>query len=254
VTEEEIRLLVEQATDAGVFEEEEEDLVSGVFRLGDLRAAALMTPRTEMHWLDLQDDFETTRHTIAARPQTQYAVKDGNPDNVAGVVYARDLLAQCVADQPLDLFAVLHSPLFLPETSPAVEVMRGFLSTGDSMCFVIDEYGGMQGIVTTNALMSAIGGDMEALGPAMRPRATQRPDGSWLVDGLISIEEFKEMFDLEELPDEELNAYETLGGFAMACLGRIPETADRFTWGELTFEVVDMDGRRVDKLLVTKVS
>jgi putative hemolysin len=252
VTEEEILILLEQATDAGVFHEAEEDLVSGVFRLGDLRAASLMTPRTEMTWLDLQDDPATTRDKIIASPLNQYAVKDGDPDNVAGVVRSRDLLADCVAGQPLDLRAVLHPPLFLPETSPATDVMRSFLSTGDNLCFVIDEYGGMQGIVTSDALVRAIAGDMEALGPAMKPKAIQRPDGSWLVDGLISIEEFKDVFDLVTLPDEDLNAYETLGGFAMAQLGRIPMTADRFTWGSLTFEVVDMDGRRVDKLLVTR--
>jgi putative hemolysin len=222
VTEEEILILLEQATDAWVFHEAEEDLVSGVFRLGDLRAASLMTPRTEMSWLDLQDDPETTRDRIIANPLNQYAVKDGDPDNVAGVVRSRDLLARCVAGKPLDLRAVLHPPLFLPESSPATDVMRSFLSTGDNLCFVIDEYGGIQGIVTSDALVRAIAGDMEALGPAMKPKATQRSDGSWLVDGLISIEEFKDVFGLGTLPDEELNAYDTLGGFAMARLGRIP--------------------------------
>jgi putative hemolysin len=254
VTEEEIRLLVEQATDAGVFHEHEEDLVSGVFRLGDLRAAALMTPRTEMSWLDLRDDAETTRRQIAATSQQQYAVKDGEPDNVAGIVYVHDMLVRCMNGEPLDLAAVLHPPLFVPETTPALELLRAFLTSGERICFVIDEYGGMQGVVTTDAIVRAVSEDMEALGPAMHPKVTQRPDGSWLVDGLISIEEFKEIFELGELPDEELNAYETLGGFAMACLGRIPQTADRFAWGGLNFEVMDMDGRRVDKLLVTQES
>jgi putative hemolysin len=252
VTEEEIRLLVEQATDAGVFHEHEEDLVSGVFRLGDLRAASLMTPRTEMTWLDMQDDPATTRALITETSQQQYAVKDSEPDNVAGIVYAHDLLVRCMNGEPLSLAAALHPPLFLPESTPGLEVLRTFLSSGERMCFVIDEYGGVQGSVTADAIVRAISGDMETLGPAMKPRVTRRSDGSWLVDGLISIEEFKDVFDLEILPDEELNAYETLGGFAMARLGRIPQTADRFTWGGLTFEVVDMDGRRVDKLLVTR--
>ncbi len=110
----------------------------------------------------------------------------------------------------------------------------------------------MQGITTVQDFVRIIGGDLEVLGPAMRPRATRRSDGSWLVDGLMTIEDFKQTFDLGELPDEELDAYETLGGFAMACLGRIPESADRFAWGGFTFEVMDMDGRRVDKMLVTR--
>jgi magnesium and cobalt exporter, CNNM family len=211
-----------------------------------------MTPRTEMFWLDLEDGPERTRAAIIANPRQVYAVKEGDPDNVAGVVYARELLARCLGGEPLDLRAVLHPPIYYPERTPSLEVLRAFLGSGESLAFIIDEYGGMQGITTVQDFVRIIGGDMEILGPAMRPRATRRPDGSWLVDGLMTIEDFKQTFDLGELPDEELDAYETLGGFAMACLGRIPETADRFTWGGFTFEVMDMDGRRVDKMLVTR--
>jgi putative hemolysin len=225
-------------------------LVSGVFRLGDLRAASLMTPRTEMLWLDLEDDPETTARKIISNPRLRYVVKDGDPDNVAGVVHARDLLVECLNGRSLDLRAALHPPVYLPESTPALEVLHAFLRSGDAVCFIIDEYGGMQGIATVDDVVRAIGGDMEAIGSATRPKATQRPDGSWLIDGLMTTEEFKEMFDLGDLPGEEINTYQTLGGFAMACLGRIPEVADSFTWGGLAFEIVDMDGRRVDKLLV----
>jgi putative hemolysin len=250
VTEAEIRVLVGQATEAGVFEEEEEDLVAGVFRLGDLRAASLMTPRTEMTWLDLKDSPEMAQDKIAAVSWSHYAVMDGSPDNVAGTVSARSLLTRCLGGEPYDLRAALRSPVFVPESTPAIEVLRTFLHTGERLCFVIDEYGGVQGVATLDDITRAVAGDLAMLGSAMKPKASQRADGSWLVDGLMTIEAFKETFELGELPGEEINAYETLGGFAMACLGRIPEVSDRFTWGNLTFEIVDMDGRRVDKVLV----
>jgi putative hemolysin len=252
ITEEEIRLLLAQATDAGVFEEEEEDLVSGIFRLGDLRAASLMTPRTELYSLDLADTPEETLERIAARPRARYPVVEGNPDNVAGVIHAHDLLARSLRGESLDLRAMLHPPVFVPESAPALDVLRAFLSTGDSLCFVIDEYGGLQGVATMDDVTRVVSGDLEAFGPATRPKATQRPDGSWLVDGLMTIEAFRQLFDLESLPEEGTNTYETVGGFAMTSLGRIPEVTDSFAWGGLLFEVLDMDGRRVDKLLVRK--
>lgn len=254
VTEEDVRGMLAQGAEAGVFEEAEKDLVAGVFRLGDLRAGAVITPRTAIEWLDLEDSREEIRRKINASTYSQFPVARGSLDNVTGVANARDLLACCLNDQPLDLAALVRPPLFLPETTPALEVLAAFKSTGATMCLVIDEYGGLHGLVTLTDLLESVVGDLGYPGAGAEPQATRRADGSWLVDGLVTVTELREMLDLEELPGEDENIFQTLGGFVMHQLGRVPTVTDAFESGGWRYEVMDMDGQRVDKVLMQQAA
>jgi len=165
-------------------------------------------------------------------------------------VQSKGLLSRCLASQPLDLKAVLQRALLVPETKPVLQVIELFRESRMHIALVIDEYGGLQGMVTINDILEGIVGDLPAVGEA-QPGAVQREDGSWLLDGLMLVDEFKEILQIDELPGEDRGYYHTLGGFVMTRLGHIPSAADHFEWGKLRFEVVDMDGRRVDKVLVT---
>jgi putative hemolysin len=249
VTEEEIQVLIEQGTQAGVFEEAEQDMVTGVFRLGDQQVSTIMTPRTEIVWLDLEDSPEETRRKITESAHTQFPVGQGSLDNILGVVQAKGLLSRCLARQPHDLKAVLQRALLVPETKPVLQVIELFRESRMHIALVIDEYGGLQGMVTINDILEGIVGDLPAVGEAP-PGAVQREDGSWLLDGLMPVDEFKEILQIDELPGEDRGYYHTLGGFVMTRLGHIPSAADHFEWAKFRFEVVDMDGRRVDKVLV----
>ncbi len=246
VTEEEIKVLLAQGTKAGVFEETEHDMLAAVFRLTDQRASDLMTPRPEIIWLGLEESPAEITETLTKSGYSRFPVCQDDLDNVVGVVQAKDLLACILAGQPLELKNCLRPALFVPETSPASKILELFKQAQIPLALVIDEYGGTQGLVTLNDILEAIVGDVETV----EPQAVQREDGSWLLDGTIPAEEFKEILRLEELPGEERGYYQTLGGFVMMSLGHIPVEGDHFQWGQLRFEVMDMDGRRVDKVLV----
>lgn len=250
VTEEEIKIMIEQGTQVGIFHPAEEEMVRRVFRLGDLKIEAFMTPRTEIVWLDLEDPPEETQCRITTSGHSRFPVAQGSLDHVLGLVHVRDLLAHSLAAQPVDLRAALKPALFIPEGIPALTVLERFKSGRSQVALVIDEYGGLQGLVTVNDILEAIVGDISSTDGWARPEAVRREDGSWLVDGMLPIDEFKKIFQMKELPEEEESHYWTLGGFVMASLGRVPSTGDPFEWGGLRFEVVDMDGRRVDKVLV----
>jgi putative hemolysin len=153
----------------------------------------------------------------------------------------------------LDLQAALRPAVFLPEAATALQLLETFKATGETMCLIIDEYGGSQGLVTATDVLEAVVGDLGMMGEPNQPRAVQREDGSWLVDGLLQIEELRATLKLDKLPGEDDESYQTLGGFIMTHLERIPAVADHFETGGLRFEVVDMDERRVDKVLITPV-
>ncbi len=253
VTEEEIKLLIEQGTQAGMFEEAEQDMVERIFRLGDRRVTALMTPRRQIIWLDLDDSPEENRQTIINSPYSRFAVCRGDLDNVVGIVQLKDLFTSTSAGQPLDLEAYLRQPLVIPENTPGLKVLELFKETGMHTALVVDEYAVVQGLATLNDVLEAIVGDIPALGEQTEPMVVQREDGSWLLDGLLLVDEFKELFDLDALPGEERESYQTLGGFITMYLGDIPSSADYFEWGGLRIEVMDMDGNRVDKVLVSQL-
>lgn len=245
VTEEEIHVLLDQGTQAGIFEVAEQDMVAGVFRLNDRRVYSLMTPRTEIVWLDVRDTPEEILAKMTEGPYSRFPVCQGSLDNVLGIVKARELLTRSLAGQPIALKECLTPALFIPETTFASRALEVFKENNKKLVLVIDEFGGVTGLLTINDVLEEIVGDIET----GEPQATQRQDGSWLLDGMLDVDEFKEIFHLANLPNED--DYETLGGFVMNSLGRIPHTADQFEWQGLRFEVVDMDGRRVDKVLVT---
>ena len=250
ITEEEIKLLIEQGTEAGVFQEAEQDMVAGVFRLGDRRVGSLMTPRTEIYWLDLEDPPEAIRDEIIASPFSRLPVAAGDLDNIRGIVRAKDLLARSLAGQPVDVAATMVEPMFVPESMEALKVLEQFRSSGFQIALVIDEFGGLQGLVTLTDVLESIVGEIPAVDEAGEPEIVQREDGSYLLDGMVPIDEFKAIFRRSRLPNEERGYYQTLGGFIMDYLGRIPNSGDHFDWDGLRFEVVDMDGFRVDKIIV----
>jgi putative hemolysin len=244
VTEEEIQVLIDQGTQAGVFEESEQDMVEGVFRLNNRRVGSLMTPRSEIAWLDVNDSPEEIRIQIEENLYSRFPVCEDSLDHVLGVIEARDLLLESLHGEPLLLKRNLQAPVYIPETALASKALELFKSGTAELMLVVDEFGSTQGLLTIYDILEEIVGDLDS-----EPQATQRQDGSWLLDGMLSVEDFKEIFNLRHLPDED--EYETLGGFIMIQLGRVPQTADRFDWSGLAFEVMDMDDKRVDKVLVT---
>ncbi len=252
ITEEEVKIMIEQGTRAGVFEQAERDIVERVFRLGDQRISALLTPRTDVVWLDLNDPSQEIIRKITSG-FSRFPVGQDSLDKVLGIVRAKDLLAQYLANQSIDLKASLRHPLFVPESMRALKILDLFKQSGAHVALVVDEYGGVQGLVTHHDILEAIGGDiLPETSPTEQP-AIKREDGSWLIDGMLTIAEFKEILELARLPGEEQGGYDTVGGFALQQMGRIPSAGDHFETAGLRFEVVDMDGRRVDKLLVIPV-
>ena len=245
VTEEEIQLLIDQGTEAGIFEEAEHDMVEGVFSLGDQRVYSIMTPRTDIVWLDIDDTPDVIGRKIGENDFSRFPVRQGTLDVILGIVKARDLLLPILSGKEIVLKEILKPAFYVPETMQASRALEILKEKGTDMLLVIDEFGGLQGLLTINDVLEEIVGEMEI----DEPQYTQRQDGSWLLDGMLEIDDFKEIFDFQVLPHE--NEYETLSGFVMMSLGRVPQETDYFEWNSYNFEVIDMDGRRVDKVLVT---
>jgi putative hemolysin len=250
VTEEEIKTLVQQGTEAGVFEESEQKMVEAVFSLGDRTARSLMTPRSQIVWLAVSASDAEIRAKIRQSGYSRFPVSTDILDRVAGVVQAKDLLARHFAGETIDLKPVLQEPLFVPRTVSALHVLELFKQSGKHIALVVDEYGGIEGLLTDHDILEAIAGEIAFGEKTQEPKAVQRHDGSWLLDGMLAVDEFKEIFHLEDLPGEKKDAYQTLGGFVFTQMGRVPAVAEHFEWGNLRFEIVDMDGKRIDKVLV----
>jgi putative hemolysin len=253
VTEAEIHAVLQQGAQTGVLEPTEHAMVRAVFRLGDRRVAALMTPRPEIVWLDPEDPPEETRRRITGSVRSRFLVARETLDHVLGVVQAKDLLAHTLTDRPVDLRTTLEEPLYVPESTPALQVLERFKQSGTHTALVVDEYGGLQGLVTPTDILEAIVGDIPEAGELAEPAAVRRGDGSWLVDGMMPVDEFKDLLRTGPLPGETEHVYQTVAGFIILQLGQLPAPADHVDWGGWRFEVMDMDGRRVDKVLVTPV-
>ena len=245
ITEEELQMLISQGTQAGVFQEAEQEMVEGIFSLGDSRVYSLMTPRTDLVWLDVTDSIEEIRTKIAECPFSRFPVRQDSLETIIGIVKSRDLLVESLSGHEIDLKTLLKPAYFIPETMFASRALELFKEKNTELLLVIDEFGGLQGLLTINDILEEIVGAMEF----EEPQATQRQDGSWLLDGMLEVDEFKELFEFTALPHED--EYETLSGFVMTSLGRVPQASDHFEWNGFRFEVMDMDGRRVDKVLVT---
>jgi putative hemolysin len=253
LTEEEIKVLIEQATESGTFEESEQEMVERVFRLGDRPIKAIMTPKLEIVWLDFDAPLEETERQVMESNHSRFPVSRGSLDNCLGILRGNNFLSARLRGQEIDLATMLQPSLYVPESTTALKILEQFKRTGVQIALVTDEYGSIEGLVTLNDLMQAIVGDIPSSEHWEEPMVIQRDDGSWLLDGLLSTDEVKDLLDKELLPGEETGYYHTLGGFVVTFLGHIPRSGDHFEWEGMRFEVMDMDGTRVDKVLVSPV-
>lgn len=255
VTENEIKVMMEEGTRVGVFDEVEQDMVESVFRLGDRRVDSMMTQRTEIIWIDLDDPFEENLQVVVDGPYSQLPVGRGSLDNVIGILYAKDLLRAIVGKkEPVDLGVMAKPALFVSDSTPAFKVLENLRTAQHHVALVIDEYGGLEGLVTLFDVLEAIVGDISRQGGPSEPRMVRREDGSLLIDGMMPVYELKEILEVDKLPGEDRIGFQTLGGFMMSQIGNIPTPGQSFEWNNWRFEVLDMDGRRVDKILVAPLS
>ena len=250
VTEEEIAILLQEGTAAGVFTPGEHELLEGVFDLGDRDVRDLMTPRYRLVALDVNAPMEENYRKMAESPHHLFPVYEGELDKLVGMVPVKKLWAASVNGEPIDLRALAEPALIVPESMPGLDAVKRFQGRSNTAAMVVDEYGGIQGLLSLHDLVEAITGDLGDT-PERSDEAVQRPDGSWLLDGALPVHQVRSLLQLGPLPGEETGDFETLGGFLMASLGRIPETGDAYSWDNFNFEVVDMDGRRIDRVLVS---
>jgi putative hemolysin len=254
ITEEEINLLMAQGTEAGVFEKHEQALVSRIFRMDDQSIRSVMTPRGDIVYFDLNDSFETNRQKLLRSVHTRFLICKGGLGEVVGMLRTKSVLDALLEGKPFDFASDAFKPLYVPETLTMIELLEAFKKHRQHLALVIDEYGELQGLVTINNVMGILVGDVASVEDELQPEIVQREDGSWLVDGNIPIECFREAMKLDhKLPGEDMQAYRTLAGFAMLCLGRVPQVGDQFVSDGLRFEIVDMDQNRVDKLIVSRI-
>jgi putative hemolysin len=254
ITEEELKIMLKQGTEAGTFEEAEQDMVERVLELGDRRVSQIMTTRPDIVWLDLEDSSEVNRAKVVESHHTRFPVCQGSLDEVLGVIEVTDLLSDCLTGQGFDLTKALQQPLFVPESTRGLKVLELVQQSGHHIALVVDEYGVIQGLVTRKDILEAIVGALPRPDEIDDAQIARRDDGSWLLDGTLAIEDFKDLFEIAELPGEKQGNYHTLGGFVITYLGRIPTATDHFEWQKFRFEVMDMDGNRVDKVLVVPVT
>jgi putative hemolysin len=249
VTEEEIQALLAEGSEAGVIEAHERDMVRNVFRLDDRQIGSLMVPRRDVVFLDPALAWEENARRIEAAEHTRYPVARGGLRELLGVVSARQILTRALRGERPDLVREVQPPVYVPESLTGLELLQSFRDSGRQLAFVVDEYGELLGIVTLGDLLEAITGELAPQAAEDR-WAVARGDGSWLLDGLIPVPELKDVLGLESVPEE--GRYHTLSGMLMVLLGKLPQTADRVEWQGWGFEVVDMDGKRVDKVLAAK--
>jgi putative hemolysin len=251
VTEQEVEILLEEGARAGIFEDEERDLVGRALRLDDRPVRDLMTPRPGVVWLDADDPPEEVRRRAAESRHSYYPVARGDLDDLLGLASVKDAWAREMTGQPADLLGSLRRTPLVPESAPATAALETFRRSGLPVALVLDERGHIEGLVTLADVLEALVGEIPDGDEDTEEAIVRREDGSWLVDGLLPADELKKRLGLGELPREEEADYQTVGGMVMDTLGRVPTAGDQFEWEGYSFEVVDMDGRRVDKVLVT---
>jgi putative hemolysin len=250
ITAEEIGVLLEQGARAGIFRASEQEMVEAVFDLSDDPVAAIMTPRTSVIWLDQEDSVEEIKSTILESPHSRFPVATGDLDHVSGIVRTKDLLNQMMVGGPLNLEQSLRPAVFVPESMSALQLLEQLRRSHDQIAVVIDEFGGVAGIVSLQDVLEAIVGDIPSPGAPANPQMVQRPDGSWLLDGTLPYDEVADLLTMDDDAGTR-GGFHTLAGFVLAELGHIPTAGEHFRNGEWDFEVIDMDGHRVDKVLVS---
>ncbi|HTV46004.1 MAG TPA: hemolysin family protein [Stellaceae bacterium] len=248
VTDEEISFMLREGTATGHIPRAETEIVEMALRLGDRRVSAVMTPRTQIEWLDLDDPDAENRAKLRDSVHSRFPVVQGGSQQVTGIVRAKDLLAACLVGQPFDVRTAMRPPLYLPNTVTLLRALEVFKSSGEPMALVVDEYGDLEGLVALNDMLEALVGDIDADRQVIR-----RDDGTFLIDGMLGLDELKQVLGMSHLPGEDTD-FHTLGGYLMARLNRVPMVADRLTADGYQFEVVEMDGRRVDRVLISPVA
>lgn len=251
VSDEEIKMLMGEGARVGIFNLAEKDIVERTLKLSDKKINSLMTPRKEIVWLELDSPFKTLRNKIAKHPHAHFPVCRDSLDKVVGVARAEDILTNFLMEEKIELQKFTHKPLFVPESMDALKLLELFRKTGIHMSLVVDEYGSVQGLLSLTDILEAIVGDIPSFNELVDKEIILREDGTHLIDGLVPIEEFKEYFHFKRLPEEHTGVFHTIGGFVMHKLGHIPTTGDKLEWGNHKFEIVDMDGNRIDKILIS---
>jgi putative hemolysin len=255
ITEEEIAGLLRESTDAGMFEKTEHEIVSRALRLDDQSVGALMTPRMDIHYIDLEDPLETNLMKIAESPYNRFPVCKGDLSHVVGVVHSGDLFAQSIRSQPVDIAAAVKPPLFVPESISAMKLLEILKKNRAELALIVDEYGEIEGIVTMSDVTGALVGDVSVIDEDQEEDAVRRDDGSWLLDAGISLDRFRDLLETNvRFPEEASGNYHTLAGFVMTWLGHVPKVSEHFDWEGYRIEVVDMDRNRIDRLLVAKIA
>lgn len=255
ITEEEIKVMLMQATDAGIFERAEQEMVAGVFGLGDRTAGELMTPRHSISWLDVAEPDQFNIRTMTDTDYSLYPVIDDEPDNVVGIADTRDLLLQKLNGQPFSIRKIMRPAVFVPEILPVLLVLKTMRDQKSNMAIVIDEYGGVEGLITSNDVLGTVvddigsgdnnGADSEIEG------AVRQDDGTWIIDGQLGAHDFREIFDIKELDGEEAGRFETIAGYILDELGHIPSVGEWVDANDHKVEVIAMDGYRIDRVRIT---
>ncbi|MFZ9521617.1 MAG: hemolysin family protein [Silvanigrellaceae bacterium] len=251
---EEIKTLLQESAKIGAFDATEQRMVQGVFAFNEARISSFMTPRPEVIWLDIDDPAEKNRKKIINARHSHFPVVKGSLDNVVGVIHVKDILSRQLLGEPFDLTLYLEQALFLPEKADASRSVELFRNSATHFAFVVDEYGNIQGVLTLTDILRAIVGDFADTMDDKSTTILKRQDGSWVVDGLVTVQELRERLQLPKLRGEDSGNFHTVAGFVLSELGKIPSTTDWFVADDVRYEVIDMDGNRVDKVLINFIS
>lgn len=252
VTEDEVKDLIEQATEDGTFEKKEQNLVDRVFHMSDQTAYSLMTPRTQMLWIDLEDTLEQNLALIRASSEVIIPVGKESLDNFCGVIYIKDIFNAALDNKPLDLAQFIRKPVYIPRSMESFRILEKFQETGIHEAAVLDEYGGVIGFITLQDILLELIGETNNVNEPESAQITSREDNAWNIEGLCSIDDFKEKFHIDELPDEEHDHYQTMGGFVTALFGYIPKKGESIKWENFVFEIESLDRYRIDKIICRK--
>lgn len=257
ISDDEIKILIDEGIKTGTFEIAERDMIEHIFRLSDQRVGALLTPRNDIVWLDIDDSPDEIKRKMVNSGLSRFPLCQNSLDNILGIIQVKDILSKDILCKDIpckdiieEIKKTLRRPLFVPESTHVLKILELFKQSGVHMALVVDEYGSVQGLITLNDILEEIVGDIPTAEELADPEAVKREDGSWLLGGMLSVDKFKEIFHITKLPGE--GNYHTLAGFVLAQMGRIPSAGNHFEWSGLRFEVVDMDKNRIDKMLVIR--
>lgn len=254
ITEEELALMVEESRVEGNIEKEEEDIIKRVFKMDEQKVDMIMTPRNDIIWIDLEASNDENKRKIIESKRSIFPIAAGELDDFIGVVQAKDILAVLFEEREMDLEEIVKNPIVVPENLESLELLREYKENKEyvHMSLVVDEFGSVAGLITLNDLLEGIVGDIPGIDETDDPVATQKSDGTWLIDGRYQIDRFKELFEYtKEFPDEKEDSFATIAGFLLSFSGKIPDEGEKFNYDRFCFEIMDMDGNKIDKILVT---